>query len=322
MADMPTPDTPQPLLPSAPTALDERVAAYETNTLPTDYVFDPDLSVDDNYMVLTLIYARLSMSKRGNMACIIVGSEAPSANGYNTGPAGAGTVDGPPPAKRARTASPPASPPDRPFPNYPGRILAHSNNYPQPSSVDPSTSATAISKPLKPGRQPAKPKPSQSLFLARANAAPEQHAEARSICLAARAGTPLLGSTAYVSFPPCTVCLPLLVAAGCTRLVYRQQLASPAAVELCAREGVERVEVVERAHDERIKECAAGFWRERGEGRDETRARVDRWWKACEERVMGPAIAAQAPALGANEEERRAASAVGAGSDGMAAQPA
>lgn len=321
MADAPARDASAPLLPSVPASLDERVGAYETNVLPTDYVFDPELSVDDNYMVLTLIYARLSMSKRGNMACIIVGSEAPTPNGYDTETAATGAIEGPPPAKRARTASPPASPPAQPFPNYPGRILAHSNNYPQPSSVDPSSSA-ATPKPLKPGRQPAKPKPSQSLFLARANAAPEQHAEARSICLAARAGIPLQGSTAYVSFPPCTACLPLLVAAGCTRLVYRQQLASPAAVELCAREGVERVEVVERAHDERIKECAAGFWRERGEGRDETRARVDRWWKACEERVMGPVLAAQATASGADEEERRAADAVGARSDGMAAQPA
>ncbi|GAA6055859.1 hypothetical protein JCM3770_001524 [Rhodotorula araucariae] len=274
MANSSLPSTPTTSL--GPKTLDERVAAYSSNVLPADYTFDPALSVDDNFMVLTLIYARLSTSKRGNMACILV--DPLSASQPVTA-----TDDGEPPAKRARPSSP--TPPA--YPSYPGRILAHSNNTPQPHSV-PSSAAPCKRQP---GKTPREPKAGQSAFLARASAFPELHAEARSLCLAARTGTRTDGATAYVSFPPCQACLPLLVAAGVRRCVYRQKMAAVAAVELCAREGVECVEVVDKEHDERIKEAVARFWRERGEGRDETRTRLDRWWREQERRVMGVAAA-------------------------------
>ncbi|GAA5916610.1 hypothetical protein JCM6882_009177 [Rhodosporidiobolus microsporus] len=290
MADSP----PAPLSASAtaPGTLDERVAAYATNVLPSDYTFDPALSVDDNFLVLILIYARLSMSKRGNMACIIVDPI--------TVPAVTADVEVEPPAKRARTSSPSPSSPSSAFPNYPGRIRAHSNNFPQPVSVSsdaPSTSPTA-NLPValkKKNRTPATPKANQSLFLSKASSAPEIHAEARSICLAAASGVPLAGSTAYVSFPPCQACLPLLVAAGVKRLVYRQTMTAQACVELCRREGVECVEVVGKERDEELKRRAGEWWKSKGEGRDETRARLERWWKEQERVVMGTV---EGPAVG------------------------
>ncbi|GAA5922764.1 hypothetical protein JCM3775_006129 [Rhodotorula graminis] len=281
------PRPPPPVL----STLDERVAAYSCNTLPADYSFDPTLSIDDNYMVLTLIYARLSTSKRGNMACIIVdpcSTRAPSAAALHDILITA-LNDGEPPVKRRRASSPSSSSsasPD-PFPNYPGRVLAHSNNTPEPHTVPPSSSdAVGLDGVVKPARTGKKAQ--QSPFLARASNFPELHAEARSLCLAARAGIPTLGATAYVSFPPCQACLPLLVAAGVTRLVYRQRMAAQGAVELCRREGVECVEVLDKDKDEDIKARVGRWWKERGEGRDETRTRLDRWWKEQERRIMGP----------------------------------
>lgn len=280
--------------PSVPPTIEARVAAYSTNVLPEDYTFDPSLSVDDNYMVLTLIYARLSMSKRGNMACIVVDLRDGRGEGSDD--------QGRPPAKRARVEEGG----DGDFPNYPGRILAHSNNFPQPTPI-PSTSTSISSpsdgvegpkKPLKPGKQPRQPKPGQSAFLAQAGHAPELHAEARSICLAASRGIPLAGSTAYVSFPPCQHCLPLLVAAGVKRLVYRQRMTTLASVELCRLEGIECVEYTDKNKDERLKERVARWWKERGEGRDETRTRLEKWWKEAEERVEGKA------ATGSRAKER------------------
>jgi len=278
--------------PPAPSTLDERVAAYSCNTLPADYSFDPALSTDDNYMVLTLIYARLSTSKRGNMACILVdphGTSSPAAwsNGISTP-----TDDGEPPAKRQRPSSPSPSLSTSPgtFPAYPGRILAHSNNTPEPHTVPSSSTAVGPDGVVKSARTGKKAQ--QSPFLARASNFPELHAEARSLCLAARSGIPTLGATAYVSFPPCQACLPLLVAAGVTRLVYRQRMGAQGAVELCAREGVECVEVLDKDKDEDLKVRVAQWWKERGEGRDETRTRLERWWKEQELRVMGPLEAA------------------------------
>lgn len=46
------------------------------------------------------------------------------------------------------------------------------------------------------------------------------HAEANAIGHAARSGTALLGSTAYVTCHPCPGCLKLLIAAGVVRVVY------------------------------------------------------------------------------------------------------
>ncbi|BGP33297.1 hypothetical protein JCM10296v2_005093 [Rhodotorula toruloides] len=282
------------LPPSILPTLEARISAYQTNILPTDYCFDPSLSVDDNYMVLTLIYARLSMSKRGNMACIVVGPDA-----------GAGReekeVEGKPPAKRVRREEELEK--EDGFPNYPGRILSHSNNFPQPTSA-PSTSSTTSSTPdgtetpakkplLKPGKQPRQPKPGQSAFLACAAVAPELHAEARAICLAAARGVSLAGSTAYVSFPPCQHCLPLLVSAGVKRLVYRQRMNTGSSVELCKLEGVECVEYTDKKVDEALKERVGRWWKDRGEGREETRGRVEKWWRNAEERVMGKMAGAE-----------------------------
>ncbi|BGP17605.1 hypothetical protein JCM10213_001256 [Rhodosporidiobolus nylandii] len=278
MVDSPLPVAATPALSAS---VEERVAAYSTNVLPADYTFDPALSLDENYLVLTLIYARLSMSKRGNMACIIVDPSSPAPS---TSPSAA---DGEPPAKRARRSSSPSS---SAFPNYPGRIISHSNNFPQPHTV---SAESTDPKPLKKGRNPPAAKAKQSLFLARASNFPELHAEARSICLAAASGTPLAGSTAYVSFPPCQACLPLLVAAGVKRLVYRQKLAAQACIELCAREGVECVEFLDKDLDEKLKERVGKWWKERGEGRDETRLRLERWWAEQERIVMGAAVEAE-----------------------------
>jgi deoxycytidylate deaminase len=270
------------LQPDSTTTLDERVAAYSTNVLPVDYTFDPSLSLDENYLVLTLIYARLSMSKRGNMACIIVDpSTTPESNGDDNDE---------PPAKRPRTSSPSSTtiPATSPFPSYPGRILMHSNNFPQPTSV--SSESNPSKPPPKKGKTAALLRPNQSLFQAKASNAPELHAEARSICLAASQGVSLADSTAYVSFPPCQNCLPLLVASGVKRLVYRQVMVAQGSVELCRREGVERVEFTDKEHDERLKEKVGKWWKERGEGRDETRTRLERWWAEQERIVQGVVV--------------------------------
>ncbi|BGO92619.1 hypothetical protein NBRC10512_008167 [Rhodotorula toruloides] len=279
--------------PSIPPTLEARISAYNTNVLPTDYFFDPLLSVDDNYMVLTLIYARLSMSKRGNMACIVVDPR---------GGREEKEVEGMPPAKRARREEEERED----FPNYPGRILSHSNNFPQPTSAPSNSSSTSSTPagpetptkkpPIKAGKQPRQPKPGQSAFLACAAVAPELHAEARAICLAAARGVSLAGSTAYVSFPPCQHCLPLLVAAGVRRLVYRQRMTTGTSVELCRLEGVQCVEYTDKKVDEQLKERVGRWWKERGEGREETRGRMEKWWREAEERVMGKMAA---------EEERR-----------------
>lgn len=79
---------------------------YCTNSLPP-YTFDPALSTDENIMVHTLIYARLSVSRRGNMAALVVAAT-------------------PSPSSEASTKAEVASPP---LPH----ILVHSNNTPLPS---------------------------------------------------------------------------------------------------------------------------------------------------------------------------------------------
>ncbi|GAA5982520.1 hypothetical protein JCM11641_006143 [Rhodosporidiobolus odoratus] len=290
--------------------LSQRVAAYSANILPPDYAFDPTLSLDENYLVLTFIYARLSMSKRGNMACIIVNPLAPPAPA-----AQADTAE--PPAKRARLSPSPSSVSS---PHYPGRILAHSNNFPQPTSVaspDPSKKPPTVKK----GRTPAQLKANQSLFLAKANNAPELHAEARSICLAASQGIPLAGSTAYVSFPPCQACLPLLVAAGVKRLVYRQKLVAQGSVELCERSGVECVELTDKEQDERLRGLAGKWWKEKGEGKEETRARLDRWWAEQEKLVMGSSAGDKSGESALEVETTGSEGKNGEGNEGAGAPP-
>jgi len=270
-------------LPAEPTTqldIEEKISRYATNVLPYHYTFDPSFSLDENYMVLTLIYARLSMSKRGNMACIVVDPTPTSASEELP----LLDEDLEPSTKRIKRnpSSPPPSLPGS-FPQYPGRILSHSNNYPQPHTVPVELPQKAATK----GKQVAKPKPGQTNFLIKASQFPELHAEARSICIAASYGVPLHGSTAYVSFPPCASCLPLLVATGIKRLVYRQTLGTTASVEMCRRAGVECLEIVEKELDERLKEKANNWWKQQGEGREETRTRLDRWWKKQEQEIMG-----------------------------------
>ncbi|GAA5926789.1 uncharacterized protein JCM15063_000371 [Sporobolomyces koalae] len=275
MQDDLQPATAPSAMPATNSSLKQRVASYATNVLPTNYDFDSTLSLDENYMVLTLIYARLSMSKRGNMACIIVDlTSSPSPE-----PTRPQDAVGEPPVKRTRRSSSPSPT----YPHYPGKILAHSNNFPLPHSVPVELVQKADTK----RKQAAKLKPGQTAFLVKASQFPELHAEARSICLAAAAGTSLSGATAYVSFPPCAACLPLLAAAGVTRLVYRQTMNTVTSVELCAQMGIERVEVVDKVLDDRLKDQANAWWRNRGEGKDETRARLDQWWAEKEMSIMG-----------------------------------
>lgn len=258
------------------TDFEARVSRYATNELPANYEFDSTLSLDENYMVLTLIYARLSMSKRGNMACIIVRDTTSPADDPS---------EPPPPPKRARTSPPTRSGDSTRFDysSYPGCILSHSNNYPQPHTVAVEIPQRASTS----GKQAAKPKPGQTHFLIKASQFPELHAEARAICISAAQGVALGGATAYVSFPPCAACLPLLVASGIRRLVYRQTLGTIASVELCQKAGVECIEIVDKEVDERLKDKANHFWKDQREGKDETRARLERWWAAQERDVMG-----------------------------------
>ncbi|GAA5836021.1 hypothetical protein JCM5353_002215 [Sporobolomyces roseus] len=261
---------------STQTQSESNIDSYSTNVLPSDFTFDNTLSIDENFMVLTLIYARLSMSKRGNMACIIVDPTSPPVSQ----PA---ALDHAPPTKRPRTGSLPSSSASTPFPNYPCRILSHSNNFPQPHTVPLEIPQKSGSK----GKQVALPKPGQTHFSIKSSQFPELHAEARSICLAAREGIKLGGSTAYVSFPPCNACLPLLVETGTRRLVYRGTLSTASSIELCNRAGIERVEIVDKELDERLKEKANNWWKSKGEGRDETRGRLENWWAEQEEMIMG-----------------------------------
>ncbi|BGP56540.1 hypothetical protein JCM8202_002056 [Rhodotorula sphaerocarpa] len=279
-------------------SFEARVVAYETNVLPDDYDFDSTLTVDENFMVLALIYARLSMSKRGNMACIIVepDQEVPVAEtGLDSESAGASIEAGGRPTKRRRTASPNgSSSAPKPFPRYPGRILMHSNNTPQPLPEDANPKLLQ-QKPLKPGQVAPQEKPGQSAFQRAASSASELHAEARAICLAASTpGLSLSGprTTAYVSFPPCQACLPLLLASGVKRLVYRQA-ATPTARAQCRLAGVECVEFTDREHDVALKEKVRAWWTARGEGKIETRTRVERWWAEAEKRLSREQVAGQ-----------------------------
>jgi hypothetical protein len=58
-------------------------------------------------------------------------------------------------------------------------------------------------------------------------------------------------------------------------------------VELCRREGIECVEITDKELDERLKEKANKWWKEQGEGKDETRKRLERWWAEQETEIMG-----------------------------------
>ncbi|GAA5860923.1 hypothetical protein JCM3774_003189 [Rhodotorula dairenensis] len=283
-------------------SFESRVAAYQTNVLPADYDFDAAFSLDENYMILALIYARLSVSKRGNMACIIVEPESEIADAASASNGCATEEDERPPAKRIRVEAEAAgSGRDEPYARYPGRVLAHSNNTPIPLPDEANVKITNP-RPPKQGRTPRQEAAGQSAFQRYAGFSPEIHAEARAICLAASsASLSLRGdrTTAYITFPPCKECLPLLLAIGIKRLVYRQT-ATATAKTLCRLAGIECVEFTDRDHDDRLKERVKAWWTARGEGKDETRARVERWWTEAEQRLGSSSAttpAAPAPAV-------------------------
>lgn len=274
-------------------SFEERVAAYQTNVLPADYDFDPAFSLDENYMILALIYARLSVSKRGNMGCIIVEPEAGEVGASEALSDSHGRT-AEPPAKRPRMApgSSGSDADDETYSRYPGRILVHSNNTPLPIPEEANVRITNP-RPVKPGKTPRKEAVGQSAFQRYAGFSPEIHAEARAICLAAStASLSLRGprTTAYITFPPCKECLPLLLAIGIKRLVYRQT-APLTSKTLCRLAGIECVEFTDREHDDRLKEHVKAWWTARGEGKEETRARVERWWTEAEQRLSSAASA-------------------------------
>jgi deoxycytidylate deaminase len=196
---------------------------FATNVLP-DYTFDPSMSTDDNFMVQTLIYTRLSISRRGNMAAIVT---APSAEPSIVPIVEDGATPAPPPA-----------------------ILLQSNNTPLPC----------------PG-------------LTVNHKHPELHAEARCITLAARRGISLEGATIYVSFPPCSACLQLIVGSGIKRAVYRRKLLGEESVALAKEEGVELVEYLEYATDEKMKKLAGDWWEAQGETKERSKNRTEVWWR-------------------------------------------
>ncbi|GAA5991100.1 hypothetical protein JCM10908_006537 [Rhodotorula pacifica] len=281
-------------------AFEERVAAYETNVLPADYDFDAAFSVDENYMILALIYARLSVSKRGNMACIIVEPESEAdAASVTVRPADPNGSASDRPIKRARIGREVGVADDEAnrYSRYPGRVLAHSNNTPLPIPEEANVKITNP-RPLKKGHTARKEiGAGQSAFQRFAGTCPEIHAEARAICLAASSSSLSLRgthTTAYITFPPCKECLPLLLAIGIKRLVYRQT-ATPVARTLCRLAGIECVEFTDREHDDRLKEHVKAWWTARGEGKEETRARVERWWIEAEKQLAEsePAVAAE-----------------------------
>lgn len=196
---------------------------FATNVLP-EYTFDPTMSIDDNFMIQTLIYTRLSISRRGNMAAIVT---APSSEPSLVPTVEDGTTPTPPPA-----------------------ILLHSNNTPLPC----------------PG-------------LTVNHKHPELHAEARCITLAARQGISLEGATIYVSFPPCAACLQLIVGSGIKRAVYRRKLLGEESIALAKEEGVEVVEYMEYAKDEKMKKLAGDWWEARGETKERSKNRTETWWR-------------------------------------------
>lgn len=75
------------------------------------------------------------------------------------------------------------------------------------------------------------------------------HAEADAVCYAARRGIALEGATAFITRSPCNRCLPLLIAAGVTRVVHGDAIARHTTAESAERQlkiaedaGVELVE--------------------------------------------------------------------------------
>lgn len=69
------------------------------------------------------------------------------------------------------------------------------------------------------------------------------HAEANAITKVARSGNSSLGATLYVTAAPCIECSKLIIQAGITRVVYRDEYRLTDGVDLLRRAGIEVVKV-------------------------------------------------------------------------------
>jgi dCMP deaminase len=67
------------------------------------------------------------------------------------------------------------------------------------------------------------------------------HAEQNAIVQAAKAGTPIDGSTIYVSAQPCVICAKLLINAGIKRIVFEGDYPDELSKELLDESGIELV---------------------------------------------------------------------------------
>lgn len=69
------------------------------------------------------------------------------------------------------------------------------------------------------------------------------HAEANAITKVARSGNSSLGATLYVTAAPCIECSKLIIQAGITRVVYRDEYRLTDGVDLLRRAGIEVIKV-------------------------------------------------------------------------------
>jgi len=65
------------------------------------------------------------------------------------------------------------------------------------------------------------------------------HAEANALAFAARHGIATEGATLYVTVAPCDVCARLLIAAGISKVIYKEEYRDGRGLELLAAAGVE-----------------------------------------------------------------------------------
>ena len=69
------------------------------------------------------------------------------------------------------------------------------------------------------------------------------HAEANAITKVAKSGNSSKGATLYVTASPCLECAKLIIQAGITRVVYRDEYRLTDGVDLMKRAGIELVKV-------------------------------------------------------------------------------
>ncbi|SCZ87773.1 BZ3500_MvSof-1268-A1-R1_Chr2-3g05241 [Microbotryum saponariae] len=248
---------------------------FRTNHLPsyTPDLSQPGTSLDEHYLTLALIYSRLSMSRRGSMACIFVK---------------------PPPTDHSiRPWDPDSTLGAKSF-DFLGSVLVHSNNTPLPSPMEYTPGNTK--------NEPHLASSSKHYHVLQSKQT-ELHAEARCISVAASRGINLQGSTAYITFPPCYACFPLLLTCGVKRLVYRRSLLLKEGRGLANEFGIDLVEVM--TGDEKMRERAAEYWLSVGETKEMTRERSEKWWaeKGWPKFVQKAALEAKQGSEGAVREE-------------------